>query len=49
MRSVSALDIRNENPLNIPRVTYPRKVKLNWSVSFPSQKKTIALVSVAAE
>ena len=34
MRSVSALDKRNENPLNIPRVINPRTVKLNWSVSF---------------
>ena len=46
---VSALDSKNANPLNAPRVTSPRKVKLNWSVSLPSQKKTIALTSVAAE
>ena len=47
--SVSALDIRNENPLNNPRVTNPSKVKLNWSVSLPNQKKTTALVNVATE
>ena len=49
MRSVSALDKRNENPLNIPSVINPRTVKFNWSVSFPNQKKSIALVSVATE
>ena len=49
IRIVSALDSKNANPLNAPSVTSPRKVKLNWSVSLPSQKKTIALTSVAAE
>ena len=49
IRSDSALDIKNENPLNKTKVINPRTIKLNWSVNFPNQKKKIALVSVATE
>ena len=42
-------ELKKENPLNTPKVINPRKVKLNWSVNFPSQKKTMALINVAAE